>query len=92
VASGSVPNNCYLGDEIQKKEMGDAFGMHGGQERRMWGVEGRNLLERPEGRSKHRRECNIKKELQEIAWGVEWIDLAVDADRGRALVNLAMNG
>ena len=65
--------------------MSGAFGMHGVQERRMWGVEGGNLMERPEGgRSKHKWECNTKKDLSEIGWGVEWIDLAVDADKGRA--------
>jgi hypothetical protein len=43
--------------------MGGAFVMHGGQERRIWGIEGGNLIERPMGRSKHRWECNIKKDL-----------------------------
>jgi hypothetical protein len=40
-----------------------AFGMHGGQERRIWDVEGGNLMERTEGRSERRWDCDIKKDL-----------------------------
>jgi hypothetical protein len=35
---------------------------------------------------------NIKIDLKEIGWdGVEWIDLAQDKDKWRALVNKVMN-
>jgi hypothetical protein len=35
---------------------------------------------------------NIKMELREIRWdSVEWIDLAQDKDKRRALVNTVMN-
>jgi hypothetical protein len=35
---------------------------------------------------------NIKMELREIGWdGMDWIELAQDRDRWRALVNKAMN-
>jgi hypothetical protein len=35
---------------------------------------------------------NIKMDLREIGWCVmDWIDLAQDRDRWRALVNTAMN-
>ena len=46
--------------------------------------EGRRLLER------FRRvwEDNIKKDLPEVEWGMEWIDLAQDRERWRALVNV----
>jgi hypothetical protein len=35
---------------------------------------------------------NIKMDLVEVEWGdVDWIDLAQDRDRWRALVNLVLN-
>jgi hypothetical protein len=35
---------------------------------------------------------NIKIDLREIGWdGVDWIDLAQDRDKWRALVNTVMN-
>jgi hypothetical protein len=35
---------------------------------------------------------NIKMDLREIGWsGMDWIDLAQDRDRWRALVNMVMN-
>jgi hypothetical protein len=50
--------------------------------------EGKRLLERP----RRRREDGIKMDLREIGWGVvEWIHLAQDGDRWRAVVNAVMN-
>ena len=47
---------------------------------------------RPLGRPRHRWEDNIKMDLQEMGCGVmDWIDLAQDKDRSRALVNAVMN-
>jgi hypothetical protein len=47
---------------------------------------------RPLGRPRHRWEDNIKVNLQEVGCGgVDWIDLAQDRDRWRALVNVVMN-
>jgi hypothetical protein len=48
--------------------------------------------ERQQGRSRHRWEDNIKMDLQEVECGdMDWIQLAHDRDRWRALVNVVMN-
>jgi len=47
---------------------------------------------RPLGRHRRRWEDNIKMVLQEVGCGgVDWIELAQDRDRWRALVNAVMN-
>jgi hypothetical protein len=44
------------------------------------------------GRSRCRLEDNIKMDVQKVGWGgMDWIYLAQDMDRLRALVNAAMN-
>jgi hypothetical protein len=47
---------------------------------------------RPKGSPRRRWEDNIKMDLQEVGCGVmDWIELAQDRDRWRALVNAVMN-
>ena len=47
---------------------------------------------RPLGRPRRRWEDNIKMDLQEVGCGaMDWIELAQDRDRWRALVNAVMN-
>jgi hypothetical protein len=47
---------------------------------------------RPLGRPRHRWEAHIKTDLQALGRGaMNWIDLAQDTDRHRALVNAVMN-
>jgi hypothetical protein len=46
---------------------------------------------RPLGRLKPRWEGDIKMDLQEVGWSIDWIDLAQDRDRWRAFVNEVMN-
>jgi hypothetical protein len=47
---------------------------------------------RPLGRSRRRWEDNMKMNLQVVGCGVkDWIGLAQDRDRWRALVNAVMN-
>jgi CRISPR/Cas system-associated protein Cas7 (RAMP superfamily) len=50
--------------------------------------EGNRLL----GKLRHRREVNIKIDLQKVGrGGTDWIKLAQDRDRWQALVNAIMN-
>ena len=47
---------------------------------------------RPLGRLRHRWKDNIKMDLQEVGCGgIDWIELAQDRDRWRALVNAVRN-
>ena len=43
------------------------------------------------GRSRRRWEDNIKMDLQEVGGGGDWMELAQDRDRWRALMNTVMN-
>jgi hypothetical protein len=53
---------------------------------------GKSEGKRPLGRPRHRCEGNIKMVLQEVRCGsLDWIELARDKDRWRALVNAVMN-
>jgi hypothetical protein len=64
-----------------------------GEERNVYRV----LTGKPEGkrplvRPRRRWEDGIRMDLREIDWGsVDWIQLAQDRDRWRALVNKVMN-
>jgi hypothetical protein len=46
----------------------------------------------PLGRARHRWMDNIRMDLEEVGWGnVDWISLAQDKNRWRALVNSVIN-
>jgi hypothetical protein len=52
---------------------------------------GRPERRRPLGRPRRRWEYNIKIDLQEVGWeDMDWIDMAQDRDRWRALVSAVM--
>ena len=64
--------------------MGEGRGVH------------RVLVGKPEGKSplgrpRRRWEDNIELDLQEVGGGGDWMELAQDRDRWRALVNTVMN-
>jgi hypothetical protein len=53
---------------------------------------GRPEVKRPLGRQTRRREDGIRMDLREIGWGsVDWMQLAQDRDRWRAVVSAVMN-
>ena len=81
--------NIVRGDKIEKNEMGGASGTYGGRERCAQGFGGGK---RPLGRPRRRREDCINVELQEVEGGCgDWMELAEDRDRWRALVSTVMN-
>jgi hypothetical protein len=82
-----------LGDKIEKNEMGVACSGYGGEERRgmYWVLIGKLGGKRPLGRPRRRREDNIKMNPQEVGFGgMDWIELAQNGDRWRALVSVVM--
>jgi len=64
-----------------------------GKNRGVYGVlVGKTQGKRPPGIHRHRWEINIKVDLQQVECeGMDWIDLAQDRDRWRAVVNVVMN-
>jgi hypothetical protein len=64
-----------------------------GEERNMYRVlMGKPGGKRPLGRPRRRWEDGIRLDLREIGWGsADWIHLAHDRDRWRALANTVMN-
>jgi hypothetical protein len=70
----------------------DLTATHGRDERCIKILVGKPEGRRPLGRPRRRWEDNIKVDLWEIGFGdVDWIHLAQDRDRWRALVNTVMN-
>jgi hypothetical protein len=50
------------------------------------------LGKKPQGKPRRRWADNIRMELVEVVWGdVDWIGLAQDRNRWRALVNSVLN-
>ena len=69
-----------------------ACSTYGGEERRIQGFGGKPEGKRPLGRPRRKWEDNIKVDLQEVGCEVvDYIELAPDKDRCRALVSAVMN-
>jgi hypothetical protein len=63
-----------------------------GEKRNMYRLVGKPKGRRPLGRPRHRWLDNIRMDLIEVGWGdVDWIGLAQDRDRWRALVKSVLN-
>jgi len=72
--------------------MGGACSAYGGGESRVQGFGGELGETVPMGRPRRRWEDTIKMDLREVGCGdMNWIELAQDRDRWRALVNAVMN-
>ena len=72
--------------------MGRACSTYGGEERHIHGFGEESEREDTTWKTWHNWEDNIKIDLKEVGCGgYDWIELAQDRDRRRALVNEVMN-
>jgi hypothetical protein len=72
--------------------MGGACSRNGEKRNQYRLLMGKQEGKRPLGRPRRRCVDNIKMDLVEVGWGdVDWVDLAQDMDRWRALVNSVLN-
>jgi hypothetical protein len=72
--------------------MGRTCGTNGERRGAYRALVGKPEGKRPLGIPRRRWEDNIKMGIREVGWGgIDWIDLAEDRDRWRALVNAVMN-
>jgi hypothetical protein len=88
-------HNLYLSPgQIKANEVGRACGTHGRREKSVLYkvMVGKPEGKRPLGRPRCRWEDGIRMNLREIGLGgVDWIRLAQDRDRWRAVVSAVMN-
>ena len=79
-------------DKIEKIELGGICSAHEGEDWHIQGFGGNTEEIRPLGKPRRRWKDNIKIDVQEVeCGGRDWIELAQDRDRWRALGNEVMN-
>jgi hypothetical protein len=79
-------------EKVKEDEVGGACSPNGGKRNAYRLLVGKPEGKIPLGRPRRRWVYNIKMDLSEIGWGgVDWIGLAQDRDKWRALVNAVMN-
>jgi hypothetical protein len=84
-----TPYQSRAGDKI---EMGGACSTYGVGRGVYRVLVGKPEGKRPLGRPRRRWEDNVRMDLQEVGCGCEdWIGLALDSDRWRALVSAVRN-
>jgi hypothetical protein len=84
-------DNC-AGDKIENNEMGGECSADGEETGMCRVLVGKSEGKRPLGRPRRRWEDNIRLDLQEVGCGgMNWIGLAQDRNRLRAIVNAVMN-
>jgi hypothetical protein len=72
--------------------MGGSCSTNGGEEASVLVIGGNSRRKEPLGRPRHRWVDNIRMDLGEVGWGdVNWIGLAQDRNRWRALLNSVLN-
>ena len=71
--------------------MGGAYGAYGEGRGVHRALVGKPEGKRPLGRPRRRWEDNIKMDLREVGGGGDWMELAQDRDRWRAVVNAVMD-
>ena len=80
-----------MGDQIKKNEMSRPCSAHVESRSAYRVLVGKPERKRPLGILRRRWEHDIKMDLQEGRWGMDWIDLAQERKRWRAVVNAVMN-
>jgi hypothetical protein len=91
-----ISTDLYFSQNIirvikSRNGMGGVCSKYGGEERSIPGfggeTSGNRRLERPGRRWKD----DIKGDIQEVGWGMDWIDLAHDRDGWWIVVNMVIN-
>jgi hypothetical protein len=83
---------CYIKNQVAEDEMGEPCSTNGEKRNAYRVLVGKPERKRPLVRPKRRWVDNIRMDLGEVGWGdVDWIGLAQDRNRWRALVNSVLN-